>query len=224
MTRTVPLFPLGLVAFPHVSVPLHVFEARYRALVRDLLAVEDPDQRVFGIVAIREGYEVGGHGSRSLYRTGCLMALTETEAYDDGRFDIVAEGRDRIRVTDVVPGEDYLVAQVDVLPRDTQVTPASARAAAQALARFGEYRDRVGDIRGGEVMSGPLPRDPELLSYMLASTCSLTLPERQQLLEAPTAADRLDHLTRLLRQEIRAMSVVPSLPATEVARSGWSPN
>jgi hypothetical protein len=73
-------------------------------------------------------------------------------------------------------------------------------------------------------MTGSLPRDPELLSYALAATCSLTLPERQQLLESPTTLERLGLLRRLMRQELRAMAAVPSLPATEVARSAWSPN
>ena len=73
-------------------------------------------------------------------------------------------------------------------------------------------------------MTGSLPRDPELLSYALAATCSLTLRERQQLLESPTTLERLGLLRRLMRQEMRAMAAVPSLPATEVARSAWSPN
>jgi hypothetical protein len=73
-------------------------------------------------------------------------------------------------------------------------------------------------------MTGKLPRDPELLSYALAATCSLTLRERQQLLESPTSFERLGLLRRMMRQEVRAMRAIPSLPATEVARSSWSPN
>ena len=63
-----------------------------------------------------------------------------------------------------------------------------------------------------------------MLSYVLASTCSLTVPERQQLLESPTAAERLGLLRRLMRRELQAISAIPSLPATEVARTGWNPN
>ena len=69
-----------------------------------------------------------------------------------------------------------------------------------------------------------MPSDPAYLSYALASTCLLTLPQRQQLLEAETAVDRLAKLRRTLHDEIRAMRAVPSLPATEVARTRWSPN
>ncbi|MBA3782417.1 MAG: peptidase S16, partial [Nocardioides sp.] len=58
------MFPLSTVIFPGVQVPLHVFEDRYRALVHHLLREPDPEQRVFGSVAIRDGYEVGDHGAQ----------------------------------------------------------------------------------------------------------------------------------------------------------------
>ncbi len=224
MSDLVPLFPLNVVAFPGMTVPLHVFEDRYRALVRHLLAVPDPADRVFGIVTIREGYEVGNHEARSMYRTGCLMQLTEAEPYDDGRFDVVAVGRHRVRVLATDASEPFLRAELTPLDGDEGLSPDSAREAARALAVFSDYRTAVSAMRGDDVMTGPLPRDPEMLSYVLASTCALTLPERQQLLESPTTAERLGLLRRLMRRELQAMAAIPSLPATEVARSGWNPN
>ena len=62
MQRQLPVFPLNTVVFPGVTLPLHVFEDRYRALVHHLLTIAEKPDRVFGIVAIREGYEVGKHG------------------------------------------------------------------------------------------------------------------------------------------------------------------
>ena len=225
MPDLLPLFPLNVVAFPGMSVPLHIFEERYRALVRHLLAVPDPADRVFGIVAIREGYEVGSHHAHSMYRTGCLMQLTEAEPYDDGRFDVVAVGRERVRVVGTDAGAPFVRAEVEHLDgRQEEPSPDTAREAARALAVFGDYRSAVSALRGDDVMTGPLPRDPRMLSYVLASTCALTLPERQQLLESPTTVERLGLLRRLMRRELGAMAAVPSLPATEVARSGWSPN
>jgi Lon protease-like protein len=224
MADLLPLFPLGLVPFPGMEVPLHVFEERYRALVRRLLEEPLPADRLFGIVAIREGYEVGSHESRSMYRTGCVMQLTSVEEYDDGRLDIVAVGRHRLRVLATDTSEPFLRAEVEHLPLDGGDALDGAREAARTLAAFEEYRAVVSRLRGDDVMTGGLPRDPELLSYALAATCALTLRERQQLLEAATAADRLQLLRRLMRSEVRAIRAVPSLPATEVARSGWSPN
>src|SRR5688500_11244010 len=92
------MFPLNTVVFPGMTVPLHVFEDRYRALVHHLLRLDDPAERVFGTVAIREGYELGEHGAQSVYRVGCVLQLTEVEARPDGTFDVVAVGRDRLRL------------------------------------------------------------------------------------------------------------------------------
>jgi Lon protease-like protein len=224
MPDLLPLFPLNVVAFPGMTVPLHVFEERYRAMIRDLLAVADPSERLFGIVAIREGYEVGSHEARSMYRTGCVMQLSTVEEYDDGRFDIAAVGRHRMRVTGTETTAPYLRAEVEPLLDEGPPSVDTARAAARALAAFGDYRDLVSAMRGDEVMTGALPRDPDILSYALAATVSLTLRERQQLLESPTTAERLGLLRRMMLQEVRAMRAVPSLPATEVARTGWNPN
>ena len=228
MSDRLPMFPLNTVVFPGVTVPLHVFEDRYRDLVRHLLEVPDPAERLFGIVAIREGWEVagqaGGSGARSMYRTGCVVQLTTHEEYPDGRFDIAAVGRHRMRVLETDGGATYLRARVEPLHARGDLSPAAAIEAARSLAVFERYRAAVSALRGGEVMTGGLPRDPELLSYVLSATCALTLPERQQLLESPTAAERLAHLRRLLHRELHAIRAVPSLPATEVARTGWSPN
>ena len=92
------MFPLNTVLFPGVTVPLRVFEDRYRALVHRLLRIDDPAERLFGSVAIREGYEVGERGGQSVHRIGCLLQLTEVEKHDDGTFDIVAVGRSRLRL------------------------------------------------------------------------------------------------------------------------------
>lgn len=224
---TLPVFGLNLVAFPGMDLPLHIFEERYRDLVRHLLTLPDPAERVFAVVAIREGYEVGTHEARSMYRTGCMAQLTEVEEYDDGRFDIMTVGRQRVRVLDTDPAgtDGFLTATVEVLPTEAgDPTPESTESAARALVRFDEYRSMVSGMRGDDVMTGVLPRDPEMLSFVLASTVSLTLRERQSLLESPTAQSRLQLLRRLMGSEIRAMRALPSLPATEVARTGWNPN
>jgi Lon protease-like protein len=218
----VPLFPLNTVMFPGVVTPLHIFEERYRALVRELLTIDAVFDRVFGVIAIREGYEVGEHGMQSVHRVGTLVQLTEVEAYDDGRFDIEVIGRQRLRVIDSDNSGPYLLGDVELLS-DTDEPGAEADAQA-TLATFERYREFLSELRGGPVLAGEMPSDPAYLSYALASTCLLTLPQRQSLLEADTAIDRLGRLRRTLHDEMRAMRAIPSLPATEVARTRWSPN
>jgi Lon protease-like protein len=220
---TIPVFPLNAVIFPGVVTPLHIFEDRYRALMRDLLAIEDPADRLFAIVAIREGYEVGDHGMQSMHRTGTLVQLTESERLEDGRFDIEVTGRQRIILNTVEGSGEYLRAECDLVVDDDE-DPDTVAEAERTLATFEEYRDQLSELRGGPVLAGPMPRDPTYLSYTLAATCLLSQAERQDLLEAADAADRLRMLRRSLREEMRAMRALPSLPATEIARTRWSPN
>ena len=218
-----PLFPLNAVVFPGVSTGLHIFEDRYRALVRELLEVESVFDRVFGVIAIREGYEVGDHGMQAAHRVGTLVQLTEVEAYDDGRFDIEIIGRQRLRVLESENAAGtFLRGEVELLA-DTD-EPDAAAVADEARYTFERYRMQLSDLRGGPVLTGEMPSDPAYLSYALAATCLLTLPQRQSLLEAETSIERLTMLTSALREEMRAMRALPSLPATEVARTRWSPN
>jgi uncharacterized protein len=219
-----PIFPLNTVVFPGVTVPLHVFEDRYRALVHHLLTISTKSDRLFGIVAIREGYEVGTHGVQSVHRVGCVVQMTSVEPYPDGRFDIEVVGRRRLRLDGLDTSGAFLVGDVETVEEPPDTSPAALEAAARAQEAFTTYRGRLSDLRGDEVLEGALPQDPEYLSYSLAATCLLTLSERQALLESPTALERLVMLRHALREEMRAMRAIPSLPATEVARTAWSPN
>ncbi len=230
MTIRLPLFPLNTVLFPGVRTPLHVFEDRYRALVRDLLAIPDPKDRILGITAIREGYEVGSHGTQSLHRTGTVVQLSEHERYDDGRFDIEVVGRGRFHIDEIETDGEYAVGLVELVaePDEASTDPALQAAlqteADRTLATFEVYRQRLSEMRGDLVLAGELPRDPTYLSWSLASTCLLTMTERQALLEAEDTSTRLTLIRRSLISEMQAMRALPSLPATEVARMRWSPN
>jgi len=218
------MFPLNTVLFPGVTIPLHVFEDRYRALVHHLLTIPDKAERVFGIVAIREGYEVGAHGAQSVHTVGCLAQMTMVDPQPDGRFDIEVVGRQRLRLHSMDPSGPYLVGEIELLENDADTDSAPDQEAERTLMTFEAYRKQLSDLRGGDVLDGDFPRDPTYLSFSLAATCLLTLRERQALLETDSAHERLAMLRLSLREEMRAMRAVPSLPATEVARTAWSPN
>ena len=220
------MFALNTVLFPGATVPLHVFEDRYRALVRDLLAFEDPTARVFGVTAIREGYEVGQAtettGRQSLYTTGTAVQLVAHDRLPDGRFDIEVVGRQRLRMLELDSAGEYPVGIVETLSESEGTDAASE--AAKALTTFERYRRILSGLRGGPVLTGSLPRDPTYLAWSLAGACLLTLPQRQHLLEADDTATRLRLIRHSLNSELRAMQALPSLPATEVARTRWNPN
>ena len=215
------MFPLNAVLFPGVSVPLTVFEDRYRALVHHLLRVEDPAERLFGSVGIREGYEVGDRGAQSLFRVGCRVQLTDVEAHADGTFKIVAVGLERIELERLDTTGTFPVGHV--VERPEEPTVVAQEIVDRARATFTAYRMALTDI-SSDPYDGPLPKDAVYLSWTLAAVAPLPMHERQQLLEAEDAALRLSMVTELLRDELRAMNVIPSLPATQVARTRWCPN
>ena len=214
-TARLPLFPLGTVLFPGVLLPLHVFEERYRRLVRDLLDATE-DAREFGVVAIREGREVGDDGIRALHRVGCVARLRRVEPYDDGRFDLVTTGSRRFRLHSLDQSRPYLQGAVDLL--DEPTGEQAAAIAVRVAVEFDEYRSALGDDED------ELPDDPRTLSYLVAAGAVLELTEKQRLLEAPDTATRLHAELLLLRRETRLLDVLPSLPAVELTRAPASPN
>ena len=222
-----PMFPLGTVLYPTVALPLVVFENRYRAMMRDLMALPERS-RSFGVVAIREGYEVaapggtGGSGRQSSYRVGCEARLVRSEQQGDGGYVVQTVGARRFRVHEVQTEGEYLTA--DVVPLGEPLGRTAAEAATTALRTFERYRHVVSSYRGVAVMVGELPTEPLALSYALSATVPLTLVDRQALLEVPDAESRLCRLDDLLREELSAVRAVPSLPATDVVRTAWSPN
>lgn len=219
------MFPLNSVVFPGLAVPLAVFEERYRELVRHLIRIEDPAERHFGTVAIREGYEVGEglhqRGTQSMFRVGCRMQVTDIEANLDGTFHIETVAIDRIQLDDFDTSGKFPVGHITDLPDATpQVSPDVLE---MATATFSAYRHALSEIHS-DPYDGTLPKDPSYLSWTLAACAPLPMRQRQSLLEADDAGERLGLVTRLLRAELKAMNVIPSLPATEVARTRWSPN
>ena len=119
MGELIPLFPLSTPLFPGVVLPLQIFEPRYRRLVHDLLALPDSgNPRFFGVVAIRQGWEVEKVApAAALYDIGCTARLQVVRPQPDGGFQVVTVGGDRFRLLDVVVGEDppYLQAEVEWL-------------------------------------------------------------------------------------------------------------
>ena len=111
----IPLFPLGTVLVPGFVLPLHVFEPRYRQLVADL-STRPEDDRGFGVVAIREGHEVGDTGVKAMYDVGTLALLRTVTPYPDGRSDLVTNGDARFRLLRLVDtGTPYFSGEVEWL-------------------------------------------------------------------------------------------------------------
>jgi Lon protease-like protein len=222
MSETLPLFPLGTVLYPGLLLPLHIFEKRYLQLVRDLQ--DGPEPRTFGVIAIRKGRETGVDGVSALHEIGCTATLREARERADGRFDLVTVGTQRFRLVELVDSRPYLRAEVELLAEDTGEEPA-AMLAAQAVQRgFLAYLAALAARGVAQVSVPDLPDEPVLLSYLVAASMIIDLPDKQILLAEPDALHRLTAERGLLSREITMLRSLRSAPATQLRHSPYSPN
>ncbi|MGC4900818.1 LON peptidase substrate-binding domain-containing protein [Micromonospora echinospora] len=228
MSARLPVFPLGTVLFPGLVLPLHIFEERYRALVRHLVALPEGAPREFGVVAIRAGWEVAPAGPPgrfgltagevTLHEVGCTAELRQVTELADGGFDIVTVGRRRFRLAEVDhAAEPYLTAEVRWLPEPGGPDEVADLLAARVISVFRQY---LGLIRPDQQeISEQLPEDPTVLSHLVAATAALTVDDRQRLLAIDDTAARLRAELRLLNREtalLRQVRAVP-VPLSELA-------
>ncbi len=222
MTETLPLFPLGTVLFPGLLLPLHIFEERYRRLVRDLLGGPGPQR--FGVIAIREGRETGVDGVRALYQTGCVAALRQVDKHDDGRFSLVTVGTSRFRLLALERSRPYLQGEVELLAEDSGEETAVRQAADAVRQAFRAYLTAAGARAATQVNTASLPDQPVALSYLVAATVIADLPVKQELLAAPDALQRLNAERALLAREITLLKTLTSAPAPDLRHSPYSSN
>ncbi len=185
-----PLFPLHAVLFPGATLPLHVFEPRYRELVGRCLEHDEP----FGVVLILEGEEVGGRAIPR--RIGTEAAIIASWRYSDGRYDIVVEGRRRFMIQALDKARAYLRADVEILAdrpgHETDVL-------ADAVARLSEGLVHALETSGRPVVDETWKDiDAQTLSYRIAAALPAADEVRQELLELPDAASRLRREAELL--------------------------
>ncbi|WP_256793178.1 LON peptidase substrate-binding domain-containing protein [Terrabacter sp. Ter38] len=193
---TLPLFPLGTVLVPGARLPLQIFEPRYIQLLKDLLDGQDERLPVFGVIAIREGFEVGDDGVRALHPVGCGALLVQAAALEGERFLAVSEGTDRFRLDaiDESAGTPYTTARVTWLTEPDGDVPAVAVLAARLRAELTAF----GAATGAEP---ELPTDDRSLAYAVPDTVSLDVSDRQRLLASSDTESRLRLGIRLVRRE-----------------------
>ena len=192
-----PMFPLGSVLLPGTVLPLHVFEPRYLAMIRDCATQHDYE---FGVVLIERGSEVGGGDQRS--RVGTVARMVQLGELGDGRLLVVCLGTRRIRVNAWLPDDPYPLADVDDWPEEgvdvcagerwqtglAAVAPRVRRAAALAI----ELGDRAGDA------STEMSDDPALVSYQLAALLPVGAADTHRLLGAAGPAERVAMVAAML--------------------------
>lgn len=213
--------------FPGVMLPLHIFEHRYRRLVRDLLDLE-AGARHFGVVAIKAGTEVGADGITALHEVGCTAELQYAEAYPDGRYDIIATGASRFRIAAVLPAAEASPVRAEVEMLGESTGPQSTALAARVRRHFVNYREALLSAQGlaadADEQSTELPADPGELAYLVAAAMILDLTDKQELLAASTVDERLRLELNLLRREASMVGGLSMRPAVELPRAPYASN
>ena len=199
MSELLPLFPLGTVLFPGALLPLHIFEPRYRLLIRRCIE----RQRPFGIVLIRSGSEVGG--SAEPYEVGTEAKIVAESPLPNGRSYIVTRGERRFAVESLIAdAEPYLVGRVRYLEEpDGDSASDHASVAREALGAYllavvAVTEDSRGERALAEELRGAPPSD---LAYRIAGSLAVDAPQQQALLELATTSARLEAETRILNRE-----------------------
>ena len=200
------LFPLNLVLFPGMPLPLHIFEERYKAMIGECRDIDQP----FGVVLIKEGLEVGDPADP--FMTGTSARIIQVEQLDDGRMNILTQGERRFKVVEITQKVPHLVGRVLYLNEEPGDTPAPALA--EIIEGYSAYLRNIEALSGGWTANAQLPQDPVLLSYALAGSLDIPTGVRQQILESATAAHRLEVLAPLLKRgnEILQEEVVKRNP------------
>ena len=192
---TIPVFPLpNVVLFPNVFLPLHIFEARYRAMVADALAGD----RIIGMALLQPGYERDYEGRPAIYPIGCAGVITHSEPLPDGRYNIVLRGIEKYRITGEQDGQPYRVARVDALTE--QLQPAD-RPALRPLRQRLEAVLAAAIERGGADPKFPPAIPDEDLVNALSQYLDLQPIERQALLECSGIVERCRALIDLLEMK-----------------------
>ena len=200
--KEIPLFPLNVTLFPDMTLPLHIFEQRYRTMMKDIMGGD----KLFGVVLIKSGPEVGG--SAVPYSIGTTATVETTKTLDDGRLNISTKGVDRFRIKNIIRNTPYLFAHVDIIPEDTNIDLEAHQSLVEevrALTR--EYVKGLVGLEGGWMQSVSLPDTGNSLSYFIASVLRVDANLKQQLLEIPGTVDRFKQEAIILREQVKKVQI-----------------
>jgi Lon protease-like protein len=236
-----PVFPLHTVLFPHLPLPLHIFEERYRAMAVDLMADGSPYAGKFVVSMISEGPEVGADAIA--HDIGTICEVRNAEQFADGRWMLIGVGVARARIMPIEnAGTPYRLVEADELPDPMGEGALALLPRAQAaldgylatVKRFVVRAASVGRTEPQEPtdvaasldrMLKPihLPDDPVAASYAIGGLLQIELSRKQHLLEIPDAASRLRAELDLLQREARLLDD-GAMPPVQPSDIGYHPN
>ena len=194
------LFPLNTVLFPGIPIQLHIFEPRYRMMMRRCLDTQQP----FGVVCIHHGLEANGPLAEP-FQIGCTARINQVEPLADGRMNLTALGEDRFRVLSFSYDQPYLEGEVESLPLEQPHSIEIMRGVRRLSWKVSQYLQliRQSDPNSElDLAQIHLPEDPLALLNLSAALLQVPAAEKQPLLEVVYAREMLALLERLYRREL----------------------
>ncbi|MBI4213683.1 MAG: LON peptidase substrate-binding domain-containing protein [Chloroflexi bacterium] len=200
MPEALPLFPLNVVLFPGMLLPLHIFEPRYR----EMIGLCSAERRSFGVALIKEGQEVGTPATP--YEIGTTAQIVELDRLDDGRMNIITMGARRFRLVDYSKQKQaYLMGDVEYL-EDRPSPPDVAKDLSLQVAGLAQHYVAICQtVSGQRLVPLDIPPAPDAISFVVGSRLQIRNTERQDILESESVVQRLLLEKDLLEREIERL-------------------
>jgi len=200
---SIPLFPLNVVLFPGMMLPLHIFEDRYKIMIKECLTTEQS----FGVVLAKSKYaqapNVASLFRSDLYEVGTTARITAVENLKDGRMNLITVGQERFIIKDVYPStDDFLIGEVGAYPMQDEDNPQHVAALTQKLRPMvRQYINHLADASGEDLSNATLPSDPTALAFLAGTAIQGPLAEKQKLLSARSLRTLIANTVSVLDKE-----------------------
>jgi len=200
---TIPLFPLNVVLFPGMMLPLHIFEDRYKIMIKECLAADQP----FGVVLAKSKHaqapNVTSLYCNDLYEVGTTARITAVENLKEGRMNLITVGQERFIIKDVYPGNyDFLMGRVDPFPLQTEDDSPQLTILVQKLRPMvRQYINHLADASGEDLSNATLPNDPTALAFLAGTAIQGPLTDKQKLLSAKSLRTLIASTVSVLDKE-----------------------
>jgi Lon protease-like protein len=206
LTRSayIPLFPLNVVLFPGMMLPLHIFEKRYQAMVKACISNAD---QTFGVILAKSRQAVAPGVANlypnDLYEVGTTAHITAVEHLKDGRMNIITVGQERFVIKSIKASEhDYLLGEVDpFLMQGNSNTALVDRLTQKLKTMVRNYIDQLASASGEDLSGATLPADPQALAYLAGAAMQGPLPDKQRLLAADSLSSLIVKTVNVLDKE-----------------------
>lgn len=192
-TQMIPLFPLDVVLFPGMVLPLHIFEPRYRKMIRDCLIQSEP----FGLIWA-ESEQITLSADKPLIGTKAIM--TAVTPLSDGRYHINTVGTERFLVRQLSDNQPYLVGHVEPYPSVEGKSDEAQGYLPRLNALFERYLELLSEAAEQEISIDPMPQDPVTLAFVVATLYQGQNWRKQELLA-------IEKITDLMRLEIQLLQI-----------------